>query len=97
MSASFITRQTQRQKIPYQYFSAVFAKNIAKLHAPNFDMNALNFILDYLTKREQRVKINSSFSSYLDISQGVLQGSILGPLVFNFFVIYSYFLRKLIL
>ena len=70
---------------------------IAKLHAPNFDMNALNLIFDYLTKRKQRVKINSSFSSYLDIFQGVLQGSILGPLVFNFSVIYSYFLRKLML
>ena len=70
---------------------------IAKLHAPNFDMNALNLIFDYLAKRKQRVKINSSFSSYLDIFQGVLQGSILGPLVFNFSVIYSYFLRKLIL
>ena len=33
---------------------------IAKLHALNFDMNALNLIFDYLTERKQRVKINSS-------------------------------------
>ena len=72
---------------------------IAKLHALNFDMNALNLIFDYLTGRKQRVKMNSSFSSYLDIFQGVPQGSILGPLLFNLFqsVIYSYLLRKLIL
>ena len=54
----------------------------AKLHALNFDMNALNLIFDYLTERKQRVKINSSFSSYLDI----FQGSILVPLLFNLFL-----------
>ena len=58
---------------------------IAKLHALKFDMNALNLIFDYLTGRKQRVKINSTFSSYLDIFQGVPQGSILGQLLFNLF------------
>ena len=56
---------------------------IAKLHALIFDMNALNLMFDYLTGRKQRVKINSRFSSYLDIFQGVPQESILGPLLFN--------------
>ena len=59
---------------------------IAKLRALNFDMNALNLIFDYLTGRKQRVKIKSSFSSYLDIFQGVSQGSILGLLLFNLFL-----------
>ena len=58
---------------------------IAKLHALNFDMNARNLIFDYLTRRKERVKINSSLTSYLDIFQGVPQGSILGPLLFNLF------------
>ena len=106
--------------MPYQHFSAVFAKKyssqhaliamiekarkildkggtfgalltdlskafdcmthellIAKLHALNFDMKVLNLIFDYLTGRKQRIKINSSFSSYLNIFQGVPQGSIM--------------------
>ena len=41
---------------------------------------------DYLTGKKKRVKINSSFSSYLDIFIGVSQGSILGPLLFNLFL-----------
>ena len=59
---------------------------IARLHAPNFDTNALNLTFDYLTGRKQRVEINSSFSSYLDIFQDVPQVSILGPLLFNLFL-----------
>ena len=59
---------------------------IAKLHAVNFVMDALNLIFDFSTGRKQRLKINSSFSSYLDILQGVPQRSILGPLLFNLFL-----------
>ena len=57
--------------------------DLSKYHAPNFDMNALHLIFDYLTERKQGVKIKSSFSSYLDVFQCIPQGSILGPLLFN--------------
>ena len=47
-------------------------------------------IFDYLTDRKQIVKINSSFSSYLDIFQSVPQGSILGPPLFNLCLCYLF-------
>ena len=59
---------------------------IAKLQALTFLSNALNLIFDYLTRRKQRVKINSSFRAYLDIFQGVPKGSVLGPLLLNLFL-----------
>ena len=59
---------------------------VAKLHARNFGMNALNLIFDYLTARKQTVKTKFSFSSYLDIFQDAPQGSILRPLLINLFL-----------
>ena len=56
---------------------------IAKLHAYGFDNDKLKFIYSYLKGRKQRTKINSSYSSFAEILFGVLQGSILGPLLFN--------------
>ena len=56
---------------------------IAKLAAYGFDTNALKLIHNYLSNRKQRVKINSVYSIWKDISYGVPQGSILGPLLFN--------------
>ena len=59
---------------------------IAKLHAYGFSLESLTFIQSYLTKRIQRVKINSSFSEYSNAESEVPQGSISGQLVFNVFI-----------
>ena len=56
---------------------------IAKLQAYGFNNDSLNFICNYMLVREQRIKINSSFSTWSKIEYGVPQGSILGPLLFN--------------
>ena len=64
---------------------------IAKLAASGFENFAAFLISDYLSKRNQRVKIKSVFSSYLEILRGVSQGLILGPILFNIFINYLIF------
>ena len=59
---------------------------IAKLHAYGFSRDALLLVHSYLENREQRVKINGSFSSYKHLQLGVPQGSVLGPLFFNIYI-----------
>ena len=39
-------------------------------------------LLDSITNRKQKTKLGPSFSSWCDINTGVLQRSILGPLLF---------------
>ena len=59
---------------------------IAKLHAYGFEKSALKLLLNYLSNRWQRTKINKKFSSWVELMQGVPQGSVLGPLLFNIYL-----------
>ena len=59
---------------------------IAKLNSYGFNLTALNLIHNYLIKRKQRTKINQSYSSLQDILFEVLQGSILGQILFKIFL-----------
>ena len=59
---------------------------IAKLEAYGFDYSSLALVYSYLSERKQRTKINNSFSKWVDITTGIPQGSILGPLLFNIYL-----------
>ena len=58
----------------------------AKLEAYSFDKDSLKFMYSYLTGRGQRVKVGSSYNSFGKIKIGILQGSVLGPMLFNIFI-----------
>ena len=67
---------------------------IAKLHAYGFDENASVLIQSYLKKRKQSVRINNVYSSFQHIVSGVPQGSVLGPIIFNFYINDLFFFIK---
>ena len=59
---------------------------LPNLSAYVFILSALKLSCSYLFNKQQRTKINASYSSWEEILLGVPQGSILGPLLFNTFM-----------
>ena len=58
---------------------------LAKLRAYGFSTSALNLLYSYLKYRKQKVVINNKTSSSDVVIASVPQGSVDGPLLFNFF------------
>ena len=67
-------------------FDCLHSLLIAKLHAYGADWSACELLVDCLSHRFQRVKIITARRSWAELSKGVPQGSVLGPLLFNILV-----------
>ena len=59
---------------------------IDKLHVYEFSIEALEVLLSYLLERWQRVKISTMFSLRTQLLQGVSQGLVPGPMLFDIYI-----------
>ena len=67
---------------------------LANLNAYGFSLPALRLMQSYLSNKKQWTKINSEFSSWEKILFGLLQESILGPLLFHIFLCNLFFVMN---
>ena len=59
---------------------------LAKLSAYGLSHDSCHLLMSYLSERKQRVKIGNARRLWSEIIEGVPQGSIHGPLLFNVFI-----------
>ena len=68
-------------------FDKVWHKGLLyKLHSAGIRGNLLNWISNYLSNRKQKVVLPGTESHFANISAGVPQGSIVGPLMFLIYI-----------
>ena len=75
----YLNFQKASDKVPHQ-------RLLLKLKAHGIGNDAINWIEKWLTHRRQRVIVDGEISNWKSVLSGVLQGSVLGPMLFLIYI-----------
>ena len=59
---------------------------INNLSSYKFSKEIIKWTESWLSNRRQRVLVNGKYSEWLDVTSSVVQGSVLGPLLFGLYI-----------